>query len=308
MAIKKVIVIAEEDLDQHTIGVTEENKVRSSFVLTDETCIKGNSLLFRKTDNCNALMVCTGYFNGKYWVGDRPGDGEWFNPFDNKYYRRTNGKDVEFVPEPEHTIHTISNVVVDESTIEPKFDLSSTTGYYYYYGYTNVPSSVSFQVNYNEDGSNYSRTITTEEFDSVRDYNAKYAGTEGSFDAGNGLEVKFTYPTLPTHDAVVKFGVKVDEGSSSFFWYINGDTVRSDTWIKMTAGIEVAAEVDGVSKTEYINANTSLRSDVDFYEVFGTADVTNITVDYINDVEFVDGYTPLNWWGDVSTGSEIITE
>lgn len=41
-------------------------------------------LLFRELLNSNRIMVCTGFQYGNEWYGDRPDDGVFKNPFDNK--------------------------------------------------------------------------------------------------------------------------------------------------------------------------------------------------------------------------------
>lgn len=94
---KKVTVIIENDLDNRTVVVNGDKKVRSTFMMTSEELTVPTSqlsqLIFRKADNSNALMFCTGYEKDGEWYGDRPSDGVWTNPFDGKDYERNDGVD-----------------------------------------------------------------------------------------------------------------------------------------------------------------------------------------------------------------------
>ena len=100
---KKVTVIVEADLDKQTVNISDENKVGSMFLLTSQAVtIPTNQikdLIFRKSQNSNYPMFCTGYKIGDDWYGDRPGDGVWINPLENNQkYQRTGETNVRYTP------------------------------------------------------------------------------------------------------------------------------------------------------------------------------------------------------------------
>lgn len=98
---KKVIKICcDTDLDGTTVR-EGQGKVHSKLLLTSKTVVVDASdvtnLIFRQTNNSNALMLCTGYQIGEDWHGDRVGDGVWSNPFDGKKYQRTGTNEEEYI-------------------------------------------------------------------------------------------------------------------------------------------------------------------------------------------------------------------
>lgn len=100
---KKVTVIVEADLDKQTVNVSDDHKVGSMFLLTpQEVTIPANQIqnfIFRKSQNSNSPMFCTGYQVGNDWYGDRPGDGVWINPLENNQkYQRTGETNVRYTP------------------------------------------------------------------------------------------------------------------------------------------------------------------------------------------------------------------
>lgn len=120
---KKVTVIVEADLDKQTVNISDENKVGSMFLLTSQAVtIPTNQikdLIFRKSQNSNYPMFCTGYKIGDDWYGDRPGDGVWINPFENNQkYQRTGETNVHYTPTtppPEESEGKRTRLIVKET-------------------------------------------------------------------------------------------------------------------------------------------------------------------------------------------------
>lgn len=85
-------VVQEMDIDSRTVEISEGNKLRSVFRLTNEEFtvpLNRNDiqLVFRTTENCNYPFVCTGIQYAGTWYGDRPDDGEFTNPITNEVIR-----------------------------------------------------------------------------------------------------------------------------------------------------------------------------------------------------------------------------
>lgn len=84
-----VIIVQGGDLDDNTIkiidGQTKPKDVRANVVFGEaEVQVQANiiqSFLFRRLENGNRLMVCTGFQYNDQWYGDRPDNGGYLNPF-----------------------------------------------------------------------------------------------------------------------------------------------------------------------------------------------------------------------------------
>lgn len=131
---KKITVIQEMDLDEETIGVTEDNKVQSMFILTDqELTVAANVIqqfIFRKAKNSNYLMFSTGFQFDNEWYGDRPDDGVYKDPFTNKYYERKGNVVTEYVP-PKPDIQPVNKaaLIFEETWQGVKVRLANLNGF-----------------------------------------------------------------------------------------------------------------------------------------------------------------------------------
>lgn len=99
-------VLQTTDVDNKTILFKEEGgdmSLSSKLLLSDQELTVGSNnistFVFRKTINCNYLMLCTGFLVGNTWYGDRPDDGNFTDPFTGKVMQRSNGEVSEYVPE-----------------------------------------------------------------------------------------------------------------------------------------------------------------------------------------------------------------
>lgn len=85
MAVK---FIEHNEVDATTTEISGENKVTAKLLFTEkEATVPISSieqLLFRQLDNANQIMACTGILVGDTWYGDRPDDGAYTDPFNNR--------------------------------------------------------------------------------------------------------------------------------------------------------------------------------------------------------------------------------
>ena len=301
---KKVTLIVEADLDNQTVNVSDDHKVGSMFLLTpQEVTIPANqiqNLIFRKSQNSNFPMFCTGYQVGNDWYGDRPDDGIWLNPFENNQkYQRTGEVDTRYVENL-----TITSVALqtnmsdkpnpDELAFDVRFsDGYSTTGYL---NQSDLPSSVA-------------------------EYNSRIANTQGTVTHSNGSSYKFTYPTITPQDLVItanveklsQYGrgddqVKVSISTVPSISYNLGDLTVTATFsgevaeenptVNPNTAYFSKTETHSTSETVYNGQEIIVDSPV-YNGVWGSAGTDQNRSNSVDNVEI--SFTPSIkwWWGNV---------